>query len=197
MATASDEALRISIEHLLEGVQIIAVDWTYLYVNETAARQGQRAVDELIGHTMMSCYPGIEHTELFAVLKHVMETRRPERMINEFVYPKGDRHWFKLLVEPVPGGICVLSIDVTDREQVQMRLRRSEERTNFALRAARTGIWELRLHSGEMYWSETLEELMGIAPGQAPSSFDDFLALIDPHDRHARDAEDQITGDKA
>src|SRR5437867_955201 len=132
---------------------------------------------------MMSCYPGIEHTELFAVLKHVMETRRPERMINEFIYPKGERRWFKLLVEPVPGGVCVLSIDVTDREQVQMRLRRSEERTNFALRAARTGIWELRIHSGEMYWSETLEELMGVAPGQAPGTFDDFVALIDPHDR--------------
>jgi len=127
LQTAGESALRISIEHLLEGVQVIAFDWTYLYLNETAASHGQRRPVDLIGRTMMACYPGVEHTELFAVLKHVMATRRPQQMLNEFTYPTGQRRSFKLLVEPVPDGICVLSIDVTEREQIQAQLRRSEE----------------------------------------------------------------------
>ena len=59
----------------------------------------------------------------------------------------------------------------------------SEERTNFALKAARAGIWELRLRSGEMYWTETLEEIMGVARGNGPRTLDEFLASIDASDR--------------
>jgi two-component system, cell cycle sensor histidine kinase and response regulator CckA len=181
--TAGESTLRISIEHLLEGVQIIGFDWTYLYLNETAATHARRPASQLIGRTMMSCYPGIERTEMFSVLRQVMQARRPEKLINEFTYSNGERRWFKLLVEPVPDGICVLSIDVTEREQVQARLRRSEERTTFALRAAHTGIWELRLASGEVYWSETLEEIAGLGAGQGPKTWDEFLGYLDPHDR--------------
>jgi two-component system, cell cycle sensor histidine kinase and response regulator CckA len=61
----------------------------------------------------------------------------------------------------------------------------SEERTNFALKAARAGIWELRLRSGEMYWTETLEEIMGVARGNGPRTLDQFLASIDASDRES------------
>src|SRR5437762_7455286 len=102
LQTAGETALRVSIEHLLEGVQVIAFDWTYLFVNETAATHGQRRAQDLVGRTMMACHPGIENTELFAVLRHVMATRRPQQMLNEFTYSTGPRRCFKLLVEPVP-----------------------------------------------------------------------------------------------
>ena len=59
----------------------------------------------------------------------------------------------------------------------------SEERTNFALKAARAGIWELRLPSAEMYWTEAVEEIMGVARGHGPRTLDEFLASVDPSDR--------------
>ena len=59
----------------------------------------------------------------------------------------------------------------------------SEERTNFALKAARAGIWELRLRSGEMYLTETLEEIMGVQRGHGPRTLDEFLAFVDGSDR--------------
>ena len=136
VSTAGEAALRISMNHLLEGVQVIGFDWIYLYVNETAAKHGQRPLDQLLGRTMMSCYPGIERTDLFGVLQDVMKARRPQQRLDEFTYPNGDRRWFKLLVEPVPDGICVLSIDVTDREYAETRLRRSGRAS---ARAARRG----------------------------------------------------------
>ena len=54
--------LRVSVDNLLEGVQIIDRGWRYTYVNPAAARHGQRAAEELVGRTMMECYPGIERT---------------------------------------------------------------------------------------------------------------------------------------
>ncbi len=126
MPTA-DAAVRISIDHLLEGVQVIGADWTYRYLNETAARQGGRQVQELIGRTMMSCFPGIERTALFTVLDRVMHTCRAERVLNDFTAPDGTTRWFELLVEPVPDGICVLSVEATDRLQAEDRLRQAEK----------------------------------------------------------------------
>ena len=69
----------------------------------------------------------------------------------------------------------------TESEAALRRI--SEERTNFALKAARAGIWELRLRSGAMYWTETLEEIMGLARGRGPRTLDEFLASIDASDR--------------
>jgi two-component system cell cycle sensor histidine kinase/response regulator CckA len=60
---------------------------------------------------------------------------------------------------------------------------RSEERTNFALKAARAGIWELRLRTGEMYWAEPLEEIMGLPAGGAWRTLEEFIAAVDAGDR--------------
>ena len=56
-------------DKVLEGCQVISPHYRYLYVNEAVARHGRRTVDELLGRTMMDVYPGIEKTEMFAVLR--------------------------------------------------------------------------------------------------------------------------------
>ena len=71
----------------LEGCQVIGFDWTYLYVNSTVASQGQRSKAELIGRTMMECYPGIDSTPMFSVLRQCMKDRSHHRMENEFTLP--------------------------------------------------------------------------------------------------------------
>ncbi|HEY6892584.1 MAG TPA: PAS domain-containing protein, partial [Rhodanobacteraceae bacterium] len=122
-----ESLLRVSIDHLLEGVQVIGFDWTYLYLNDTAARHGRRSVGELLGRTMMECYPPIEQTALFVALQRVMRTRRPERMLNEFTYDQGDSRWFELRIEPVPDGICVLSLDITERQMAELQLQQAQK----------------------------------------------------------------------
>jgi PAS domain S-box-containing protein len=123
----AESVLRISIDNLLEGVQVIGFDWKYLYLNATAARHGVRPADELLGRTIMAAYPGVEQTEMFALLARVMRTRRAERMLNEFTYSDGERRWFELLVEPVPDGICVLSLDATARLEAERQLQQAQK----------------------------------------------------------------------
>src|ERR1051325_4928895 len=110
-----EDCLRKAIDRLVEGVQVIAYDWTYLYLNDTAAEHGQRRVGELIGRTMMDCYPGIEATALFARIAAVMHGAPPNTLLNEFTFPSGERRWFELRINPVPDGVCVISVDVTNR----------------------------------------------------------------------------------
>jgi PAS domain S-box-containing protein len=122
-----DERVRASIDHLWEGVQVIDRDWRYLYLNRTAAAHGRRTPDELIGRTMMEAYPGIEHSDLFRTLSRVMETGARETLRNLFTFPTGEQRWFDLLIDPVPDGLCVLSLDVTDRVAAEGELQRLNE----------------------------------------------------------------------
>src|SRR3954468_22019730 len=122
-----DLALRVSVDSLLEGVQVIDREWRYLYVNEAACRHGARSERELLGRTMMACYPGIEQTDMFRMLERVMTTRQSEKMLSQFTLSDQTRHWFEMRAQPVPDGICVLSLDVTERERLQNALRQSQK----------------------------------------------------------------------
>ena len=68
-------------------------------------------------------------------------------------------------------------------EQNAATLRRSEERTNYALGWARMGVWELDIATQHLTWSDTMAAVFGLTPEQAPVGTAAFLALIHPDDR--------------
>src|SRR4051812_47460076 len=59
----------------------------------------------------------------------------------------------------------------------------SPEELLLALEAARAGTFRVDLRTRELRWSASLSALYGLAPDQAPESFDDFLAGVHPGDR--------------
>jgi PAS domain S-box-containing protein len=118
----SDERFRSTLENLSEGFQIVDRDWRYLYLNAAAARQGQSTVGDLLGRTMMEVYPGIDETPLFAVLRRCMETRISERIENEFEAPNGSRGCFELVIQPVPEGLLIVSLDISERKRAEAAL---------------------------------------------------------------------------
>lgn len=130
----------IALESLLEGCQIIDRDFRYLFVNEAAARHGRKSATDLIGRRMEEVYPGIETTGMFATLRQCMEKGTPARIENAFAYADGSAAWFELRIEPVPEGVFVLSIDVSDRKRVEQALRRSEERLAITLQSIGDGV---------------------------------------------------------
>ncbi|HOC18903.1 MAG TPA: HD domain-containing phosphohydrolase [Vicinamibacterales bacterium] len=116
------------LDNLLEGCQVLSFDWRYLYVNEAVARHARIPRETLLGRTMTELYPGIDRSEVFAVLRRCMEERTTGHFENEFTYPNGSRAWFELRIEPVPEGLFVLSLDITDRKHSEQSMRRQIER---------------------------------------------------------------------
>ncbi len=110
----------------LEGVQLIDFEFRYAYVNRTAAAHGRRTREELLGRKMADAYPGIEQTGMFATLTRCMVERTPQQMANHFTYPDGRFSWFDLRMNPVPAGVLILSIDISDLKAVEEQARRSE-----------------------------------------------------------------------
>ncbi len=125
--SAHDKFLHKTLDNMLEGVQIIGFDWKYIYVNEAMARHGKYDRDEYIGRTVMEKYPGIEHTDVYKVYCRCFEERVPVHMENRFVFPDNSVGWFELSFQPVPEGIFILSIDITERKKDEERLRELNE----------------------------------------------------------------------
>jgi light-regulated signal transduction histidine kinase (bacteriophytochrome) len=76
----------------------------------------------------MEKYPGIETTPMFASMRDCMEKRSLQLAEFEFVYPDGEHAWFQFSIQPVPEGISVLSLDITERKQaVEALLNMNEE----------------------------------------------------------------------
>ena len=124
---ASEERFRNTLDNMLEGCQIVGYDWRYLYVNEAVAKHGRTTKEKLLGKTMMEMYPGIEKTEAFSQLQRCMKGRISIRLENEFEFPGGEKGWFDLSVQPVPEGIFILSIDITERKEAEEKIKNANE----------------------------------------------------------------------
>jgi two-component system cell cycle sensor histidine kinase/response regulator CckA len=72
--------------------------------------------------------------------------------------------------------------------QREQALRENEERTSFALAAARMGVWEIDFARNRLTWSDTMAPVFGLAPDHAPKTTEDFYQLIHPDDRRAVEA---------
>ena len=117
-----ENRLQVSLDYMIEGCQIIDYDWRYVYVNEAAAKQGRRTKKELLGYTMMQVYPNIDRTEMFSNLRNCMTNRVSQQLDNEFTFPDGPKGWFELHVNPVPEGILILSVDITENKEIESEL---------------------------------------------------------------------------
>lgn len=111
-----------SFDNLLEGCQILDFDLRYLYINDTAVAHGRVPREEKLGRLITEVYPGVESTEMFAALRRCLDDQTSQRMENEFHYPDGRWGWFDLRIYPVPEGVFLLSIDITERKTLEQDL---------------------------------------------------------------------------
>ena len=121
------DELKTALGAMREGLQIVDREWRYVFLNDAAAAHGRRSREELLGRTMMECYPGIERADMFQVLDRCMRTGGSAELENVFSYPDGATRTFELRVEGCGVGVMVLSVDVTDRRKVEEQLRHAQK----------------------------------------------------------------------
>jgi len=164
----TEERFRSTLDNMMEGGQIISFDWRYLYVNAVMLRQTHHSAEDLIGHTMMEVSPGIEKTAIFAAFRRCMIDRRPEQLEDEFVFSHGMRAWFQLSIQPVPEGIFVQSLDVTERrraaEEHQRLVSAIEQCSEVIVVTDRAGIIQYVNPAFEACTGYTRDEALGQNP---------------------------------
>ncbi|NTW00989.1 MAG: PAS domain-containing protein, partial [Oscillochloris sp.] len=179
---ASEARFHQTFDSMLEGVQIIGFDWRYYYLNDSALAQCRQSRENLISHTMMECFPGIEYTRLFRALQRCMETRMPIRMENRFDFDDGSAAWFDLSIQPSIEGVFVLSADVTERTQAEAALHASEIRRQLALDAGQLGTWEWNPTQHFFELDETSLRLFGFTAKAFTGHEDEVFNSLHPED---------------
>ena len=76
-----------------------------------------------------------------------------------------------------------LQQQIAERLRTESALRTSQEQLRLALEAARMGVWEWELPSGEVRWSERAAALFGLALQHFDGSADTVMRMVHPDDR--------------
>ena len=186
---ASEQRLRDIMDAMRVGCQILDGEGRYVYLNPAAEQHARRPRAELIGRRQEDAYPGIEDTEVYRQIKACLARGTTERMENRFVYPDGTVGWYDLVIQPVPEGVLVQSLDITDRVEAEAALRESEATRVTAESIALVGSWRYDPATDLAAWSPGMFEIFGVertadASGWAIVDFGPIMATrVHPDDR--------------
>lgn len=153
---SSEERFRTTLDSMLEGCQIIDSEWRYVYINDAAEKHSRMKKSELLGKKYTDIWPGSENESLFRIMKDCMESGRAHQFENEFKFQDGKVGWFDLSIQPVPEGIFILSIDITEKKKVDLEILRSREQ----LRALAASLEKVR-EEERIHLSRELHDHLG------------------------------------
>ncbi len=72
--------------------------------------------------------------------------------------------------------------DITEPRIVHEKSRTRDELLRLALESARMGTWNWDIRTGQVTWSEGVEDIFGLAPGTFDGTFERYLSLVHPDD---------------
>ena len=188
----SGALLRKVMESAAVGMTVVGADFRMIYVN--------RAFEAMLGYESDAC-AGLDLSEMLHAgdrqnaLLRLSQLMRGE--VEEFRFECRMQHrdgvplWAMISAallksegsgRPLYSIIQVVNID--RQKRAEEALARSESRWNFALEAARQGVWDYDAISGQTFYSRTWRTMRGIDPGEyVDSSRDKWLARLHPDDR--------------
>jgi two-component system, cell cycle sensor histidine kinase and response regulator CckA len=194
----ASEALRVSEERyrgLVESQQDLIVrtdlDGRFTFVNDAYCEKfGLIREEALAGKTFQPLVHPDDLARTIEVMKGLFAP--PYRVVLEqrCFAVEGTRwvEWEDSAIRDSSGQVVEIQAigrDVTARKMGEASLREIQARTEFALAAARMGIWEADWKSDQLTWSATLATIFGLAPPQSPTTNEQFFELIHPEDRDA------------
>ncbi|MBI5109041.1 MAG: PAS domain S-box protein [Rhodocyclales bacterium] len=118
----SESGMRSMLDSMLEGCQIVGFDWRYRYINKAAEAHNRRASDQMLGRTVTECWPELELTEAYALMKSSLEQRVTHKFDAQLSLPDGSRGWFRLISQPVAEGMAIYSEDIQQRKLTERAL---------------------------------------------------------------------------
>lgn len=185
---ASEKRLRDTMDNMMEGAQILSFDWRFLYLNHAAVQPSRVTREELLGQNALEKYPQVVHTNLYRRMERCMLLREPQRFEDEFGYPDGGSSWFEFHIQPVPEGIFILSVDVTERIKNARALKELNESLEQKVALRTTELMEVNKSLEEFSYSVShdlrgpLRSILGfldiMQQDYAPKLDDDLRGLI-------------------
>ena len=163
-------------------------DHTIDNVNQALCRILGRTKDELIGK---KCYQIFHGTDVPIAACPIERSRQTLRRETAERFEPALNKWLAVSVSPILDDVShsmrlVHTVrDITDRKQVEESLREAQERLALAVNAGQIGIFDWKLLTDEVAWSQQQEVIFGYPPGAAATtlhSHRDWADRVHPDD---------------
>ena len=165
MFQESADRYRSVVEDLTEVIIRISADGTTLFVNDVCCRFVGKPREELVGKQWQPVALADDRPMIEARLAELSPANPVVVGENRAYSASGELCWFQFVHRGVFDSLGQLleiqSIgrDISALKQAEAALRRSQERLDLALSAARMGVWEWEIQSNAIYWSPECFEI--------------------------------------
>src|SRR4030042_3563170 len=152
--SGADHPYRVMVETMNEGAVTLTSDGTILYCNQRFADIVKWSLEKVIGS---SIYPYISSTDLQLFEALVEQGLKGNSKEGELALQAGGENSVSVLlsVSPlqrtdIPGSVCAVMVDITERKKMEEALKISETRYRRLFEAARDGILILDAETGQI-----------------------------------------------
>lgn len=121
-------------------------------------------------------------------ITHALETGEGYRLELQFSLPDSSPRWIlasgecRLNPNREIVGLHGTAQDITQLKLTQLQLEHNSERMRLATEAARIGIWDFNIESGQLVWDDMMHDLYGTEPETFSGTFQDWASSIHPED---------------
>ena len=186
----SEERFRLVFEWAPIGMALVALDGTFVRVNNALCEIVGYSAEELTGRTFQEItYP----EDLDADLELVGRLYRGEipryQLAKRYVRKDGavvDVMLFGSVLRDERGNArhFIAEIeDITERKRREEELHRTRERLDLALRGADLATWDWNIRSGEVVFNRRWAQMRGYRPEEVRGHVDTWTSGIHPEDR--------------
>lgn len=126
------------LESITDGILVFDAEWHFTYANDAGAKTLGYPAEALIGAHLWTMFPELAATNFGQMYQRAMVEQRVLEL--EDFYPPFNA-WFAARAYPSPHALTLYFRDVTERKQIEMQLRASEERYRAFLRNSSEAVW--------------------------------------------------------
>lgn len=181
------------LDSITEGIYTLDRDWRVTYCNITAAERLRGSLEEPLGRSIWDVFPPAVETSFYTACQTAVRDSVPVSV--ETFYPP-TRSWFEAHIYPAAGGLTVVSRNITEAKELELRLRTSDAHHRFLLDHVPAVIYALAPDAQQtrLYFSPRHQELTGYTLEETLANRGHWLDLVHPDDR-ARTAAENARAD--
>lgn len=193
------ETLRAIVDNSSSAIFLKDADGRIVFVNRWHEVFFNKKNEELVGKFDSDIFPKEFVEKIRADDKAVVEAGRPLEFEDRLIHPDGTEHAYLVTKFPIagmPGAVCGISTDITERKVAEEELKKSEESLREAQRLAGIGSWDLDLETGQAVHSEEFYRIIGRTPEEFDGCTEEFLKIVhqDDGDILRKSIEEAIAG---
>jgi len=163
---------------------------TILELNSTAAQSIGKPADEIRGRQTEEFFPAEDSAAFLEDDRQVIDSGKPKLGITECYETgvAGERRHIRTDKIPLrgPSGefdrLVAIATDTTVEVEARQRAEYAEQQLSMAMRAAKVGLWDWNIQTGDTYFSDTFYTMHGYGVGELEANVSSWERICHPDD---------------